>query len=69
MEESATSIFRLDKPCFTMKVEVAGGPSDTLATPLPDKMASHPTRHQYSSLIIEGGIGEIHAKLQVVSRT
>ena len=68
MEESATSTFRLDKPCFKMKVE-AGGPSDTLATPLPDNTASHPTRHQYSSLIIEGGIGEVHAKLQVVSHT
>ena len=69
MEESATSTFRSDKPCFTMEVETAGGPTNTLGTPLPDNMASHPTRHQYSSCIIEGGIGEINAKLQVVSYT
>jgi len=47
----------------------AGGSSDTLATPLPDNMASHPTRHQHVSLIDEGDIKEIYAKLQVVTHT
>lgn len=61
MKESATSTFRVDKPCFTVKVEV-GRSSDNLVTPLPDNMASVPTRHQYLSLISEGGIGEIYAK-------
>jgi len=53
---------------FTVKAE-AGRSSDTLATPLPDNMASHPTRHQYLSLIDEGDIKEIYAKLQVVTHT
>jgi hypothetical protein len=56
----------LERTFFKMKVE-AGGSSDTLSTPLPDNMASHPTRHQYLFLIIEGGIGEIHTKLLVVT--